>query len=735
MQTPFSTPSPSSQRRKNRLPLYAGAGCGALLLLALSCTAVILLYFFLNPFENEISLGTLEIGASGGTFEKGDLRLEYPPGIAPQTLRFEVLRERRAPPREEEGLTYRSVGYTLRGPLHLLEGEIRISLKVPQTRLDESGSQLVLEEDVYTPSYGVQRVTHLLPTVADPTAGTLNAVLVFEPMGSAGDPSPDDIFPVQMDTAALPQQSQNQPGAITIRAETGRRRHALVSDHFRVIYMPGIHDAGAVEQGVRILEEQYQKLTDMGFTLADTGQIDVYIRVLKDDKSGQFISSRLGASYCSLELDSHPFYSIDDFNQNIQEVKATAGHELMHLAQFIADPRWAYSKAINPLPTLWLDEAVATWFEPWAVGNLSFLPSQAVQNAKFINTPLYGADLSTAQDHGYGASMFIRFLTDRYGTDLVSEIYRELPETRSGTAAEAFDRALRKRDILPGIEYLEFLETYHLNPQRLNGFINPDIPPYTTVVTAVGLTESGDATVEFRTNPALNKIASTQSGLLSGTKPATLRASFSLGGLSATALQISIRQDDVNQKIFSQPAQLSIAVAAPQNVGVLVYGAGSNGKLRPLAGATFDYLSSGDPFSQKGDRLLVENFSLDGTAGSYKTLLLVPFNIETSSFTSGEPVRQIDLQITLWGQIVPIGETPTPVQDESVPPPTEVVPAPPPTATAPVSESDHACAGMTVEQMRQPSVLNRRCWIACFGIDSQVRPSDAEIQECIDKHQ
>lgn len=722
MQSP--PPPPPLKQKKNRLPLYLGIGCGTLLLLALCCAAAVLLYRSLNPLKNEVSLGTLEVNTSGGTFENGDLRLEFPAGAAPQTLRFEVLREKRAPDDDNEGLTYRSIGYTLRGPLHLLNGEMQVSLKLPQAQLEDATTLLVLEEDVVTPSYGAQRAVHLLPAAVDPAAGVLRAVVAFEPPGVGSLPQ-GGIFPARLDKSALPLQNQSQTGAITIRAESGWVYDMLVSDHFRVSYRGRVVDRQVVEQGVRLLEEQYRKLSDMGFTFGGVQQIDVYLKPLKD-KHGQFVPSKLGASYCTLELANRFFYDADFYNEGVNELKATAGHELMHLAQFAADPRRAYSKATSPLPTLWLDEATATWFEPLALDNPAYLPLNAAANKNFIHTPLYGAELENAQDHGYGASLFIRFLTQRYGTQLAADFYRELPGTRSQTAAEAFDRALRKYETYPGFEYLSFLETFYLNPQSLGGVGSPDVL-YRAVVNAGNLTEDGDAQVDFSPNPELKKLASTESGLLLGEKPASLQVSFPLGGLSATALQVSIAQNERTAKAFSRPAQVSITVSAPVDAGVLVYGAGADGQLRPLAGVPFNYLSSEDPATQTGDRLLVENFGLDGSPGSVQTLLLIPFSLKTNSFTGGDPVRNVTLQVTLWGQILPIPEPPA--EEEPVQPPAETAPAPA------GGQSDHACAGMTVEKMRQPSVLNKRCWTACFGIGSQASPSDAEIQECIDKHQ
>lgn len=720
-------------RPKNRLPMYLG-GC-AVLILGMLFLAGASYFLYVTILQNEVAVGTLEVNPSGGMFEAGGLRIEVPAGVAAQSLRFQVMREKRAPAEDNEGLDYRSTGYIVRGPLHLLDGSVHIALETPKDYLT-GNTLLVIEEDVVTPSHGPQRAFHLLPTTVDPSTGRLNATLTIRQFEGADYSLNGRAFPVGAGEPLAHVQNDATVSDITIRVESGWVYDALVSDHFRVSYRSKFVERTLVEQGVRILEQQYQKLTEMGFSFGDVEPIEVSISPLID-KSGQFVSSKLGASYCSIQLASRFFYHQDIYDDNLNELKATAGHELLHLAQFIADPRLAYIKAVNPLPTLWLDEATATWFEPLAIGDSNYVPANAEQNKNFIRTPLYRAERSVAQDHGYGASFFIRYLTNKYSAQIVPAFYRELPQAYTGTAAEAFVEGLWQYDTTPGSEWTGFLETYHIQPQSLGNFRGPDVQ-YATVLTAISLSETGDgnAQVNFNTGSELAKIATAQSGWIYGAPSPSLRVTFALGGLSASSLRISLAQDAATSAAFSRPTQIMIAVSAPKDTGVLIYGAGPDGRMKALAGAPFNYLSSGDPLTQTGDRLLIQDFGLHGAANSYNTLLLVPFNSTASPFTSTDPVHKITVQITLWAQVMPeitpiiAPEPPTPTPSTLAPP----VPAPP-TLTPPASVSDHACAGLTVEDMRQQTLANRRCWIACFGIGSQVNPTDEEIQRCLDAHQ
>ncbi len=161
---------------------------------------------------------------------------------------------------------------------------------------------------------------------------------------------------------AMQMQHSDDDDQMRVRFVSGIFYNAYESEHFTLNYLGKLHDANTARQAVDLLEEQYQKIIGNGFEFKGIDRIQVTVKYL-DNRTGQFVSSMRGSKYTSLELSSEYFKDVNKFNQNQTELKATIGHELMHMAQFSMDPRYAYFKAKSPGPLLWLDEAIATWFE------------------------------------------------------------------------------------------------------------------------------------------------------------------------------------------------------------------------------------------------------------------------------------------------------------------------------------------------------------------------------------
>lgn len=725
-QVPGLLPAPAARPRPNRTPLYLGIGCGVLGLAALCCLAVILLLPRSSPdTPSRTRLGTLSVDSSGGSFSADGISLTVPPGSAPESLELELFRED-SDPTEVEGSDYRSRGVILSGPLESLQGPLQIGLSVPDEYLSSGDTYLILEEEVLSPSGGPAVNVRVLPTQVDAEAGQLLAVLENSGTGPVGMSSGAGVLAAQ---ARRPAAQAAAPTAVTIRAENGWVFDGFVSDHFRVSYRGRVVSAEMVRRGVELLEEQRQLIEDYNFTFTGVTVTEVTLQPLKD-KAGLFVPSRLGASSCTLQLANRFFYDEGFFTDQYTELQATVGHELLHLAQFTADPRWAATKAVSPLPTLWLDEAASTWFEAAAVGNPDYISPNAQQNVRFFENPLFGAPLDQAQNHGYGASFFLRALAARYGERWVAEIYNQLRAgTPSGTANEALYNALDQQGSSPGLEWVPFLETFFTTPYILSAdFGGPPIS-HAAAIQAARTADGSDYTVSFTPNQKLNAAASTASGTLLAGEPASLQASFSLGGLSAAALSLSFSEKDDTLEAFTQPSQVIIAVDAPADAGVLVYGLeSSSGLYYPLAGAPFAYLSSRDPASQTGSQMFIEDFGPDGSGSGLSQLLLIPFN-SRSSLRDPNQTANITLQITFLGSLLP-----PPVVDDNPPP--EEFPTEPPPADNPTTppESSHVCQGMTVETLRSPLMHTSRCWLTCFGIGSGT-PSDAEIQACIDANQ
>ena len=112
----------------------------------------------------------------------------------------------------------------------------------------------------------------------------------------------------------------------------------------------------------------------------------------------------------------------------LPSLKATVGHELFHLMQHIYDPRSDYFAAKFPGSWFWMMEALSTWAEGVVVGDPDYIaPSVRQQDWIFLArrgleypppmscafSPLqilWPDECAKVQNHGYGASLLLRYL-------------------------------------------------------------------------------------------------------------------------------------------------------------------------------------------------------------------------------------------------------------------------------------------------------------------------------------
>lgn len=716
---PSHPAAPAKRGSKWGIGLFFGLGCGVLALAAL-CG---LLFFFLLPDDSPdvrktSSADSLVIEPSGGTYQSGDLTLSVPAGAVAEPVSLSIQRgELPVDEGEEETPSFRSDAYEIIGPLNEIDGPIEISLQVPNDAFssDEGETMLIVEEAVVSPSYGPVTNRRVLSTTPDPQQGKLTATLEMQAVRGVGS-QPGSGSGVLAARRPLSQENPPTDDTLVIRAESGWIYDILSSDHFRVSFLGKYIDEQAVRAGIELLEQKRAQIIDLGFSFGDVDQTDVYIRPLKD-RAGQFVPSKRSASACTLELSSRYFYSMDHFNEKISDLKATMGHEMLHLVQYIADPRWPYTKAVSPGPTLWMDEASATWFEPLAVGDPGFLPPNAVLYTGFIHTPLLGAPDKIAQDHGYGASAFLRHLTGLCGDNLVSSTYDIIKNgTRTGMASEAFVKALDGCGTYPGLEWAPFLEKFYTAPENIFSGLTAPVVTHNAVLTATALADGSDFEVAFSTNTTLAAaVKSNSKGQIQSGPPAVIDLSFAQPGLSAEAFGLSISRKNDGPTAFATPGQVVVTVDAPQDAGVLVYGVLASGGWVTLAGAPFNYLSS----EMNGNQIIIDHFGLSGEGETLVKLLFVVFN-SGSSYQNPQDTATINVQLVYEGQAL-------------VPPPVETV-EPTEETAPPADSSNHACAGVSLGQMKTPLSHTSKCWLTCFGIGSG-EPSDAEIQDCIDRNQ
>jgi hypothetical protein len=162
------------------------------------------------------------------------------------------------------------------------------------------------------------------------------------------------------------------------------------------------------------MDEAYTKIEALGLSWArrTTWPLEVTIRIMGPDAiDGEMLSSRLwGVNGASIIINTTNMTSNDI-------ARATAGHELFHVMQYLYDKRNRVSSALSGGGWLWMDEACSVWFERQMTPS-SYIPNIADANRDFIEEALN----TDTQVHGYGASMFLTDLANRQGNTIIGSI-------------------------------------------------------------------------------------------------------------------------------------------------------------------------------------------------------------------------------------------------------------------------------------------------------------------------
>ncbi len=186
--------------------------------------------------------------------------------------------------------------------------------------------------------------------------------------------------------------------------------------------------------------------------IADVGSIGLYGYCTTDDPART--SRRSVSSYCVVD---------DDFSRRqfggsatgVAALRVTAAHEFFHAVQYAYD--W--------LEDLWLMEGTAAWIEDEVFDgvndNLQYLRTSPL-SPSFFWYPLdyYNPD-PFELDAGlkYGAWIFWRFLSERYGAGVVRAVWRRADERRGAPgeySAKALASALRIRGFDLGDVFADF---------------------------------------------------------------------------------------------------------------------------------------------------------------------------------------------------------------------------------------------------------------------------------------
>ncbi|MGD0280779.1 MAG: 6-bladed beta-propeller [Dissulfurispiraceae bacterium] len=150
---------------------------------------------------------------------------------------------------------------------------------------------------------------------------------------------------------------------------------------------------------------------------------------------GQY--SRWLGKYYGLSIDLNKDFCNSSTTSDLNNMNITLGHEFFHAIQYTYDPAWSVSTAAEWTPYTWFYESSSIWLESKIVPD--YVDILFTNNASFYTTGLEAGgncDHLCAQNHGYGASGFLRYLTNKYGDGLVLNIWNNI---KSGNSTHTVD--------------------------------------------------------------------------------------------------------------------------------------------------------------------------------------------------------------------------------------------------------------------------------------------------------
>jgi hypothetical protein len=200
----------------------------------------------------------------------------------------------------------------------------------------------------------------------------------------------------------------------TVYVTVVNRRHYLYSSSGRfLVYFPAADEVLA-STVADALDTAYPEVeaTGLSWDRRTAWPLEVTIRIMGASSfDGEMTTSRFwGVNGATITINSTNMAS-DDI------AKATAGHELMHVAQYCYDKRNRVSSSLSGGGWVWMDDACATWFEK-RMASVSFIPSTVESNVGFLEQALE----TDTNEHGYGASMFMTYMAQKQGNAFIGDI-------------------------------------------------------------------------------------------------------------------------------------------------------------------------------------------------------------------------------------------------------------------------------------------------------------------------
>jgi hypothetical protein len=635
-------PKPEPRRRHKPVMII-------LVLLCVATAIALVIHFWPDKTSLTVStkaLGTMSVNSSGGIFEKDDLRIEIDGSAGQSSYALEIF-EIEAPIPTDIDVIDQSRTVVIEGNLSKISGDITVKLPIPETLLPKNATTaadfegrllFTMEEDVYVPSLGQSMPRRVfLPAKIDLDQKTITSTIrVDAPSSASLSVNPAGLSITSPDSEHTA--NQNEQIRISIMAH----RYGYFSMTSRRGYFQ-VHSSAQVSQSsvsalLAELELQKQRIESLGFSFEKRTAypIDVYLEDIEE--MGFYEGSKFSSQGGILKIRRSFLEGAADPKANTDQwtlLVTTAGHELLHLVQAFYDSRSCYWKNSpwSDQPSVWLDEAVSTWYEAEAIGNPAYLSPNMQENDYFSERPLYFTkpedDYLPVQTHGYGASLLIRHLTNRYGKSLPAKIYEHYNRQKADDqfAGRALNDALRDLGSSTGEAWVQFVEDLRQRPG--------------SIIAGYSLSDSLGSNIRLEITPADGKVTF-KPGTLGGRivsntsqedSQANLKLKFSNANLMNQAFFLTPATPQAGEVFSDQKGEIRIQVKSTGACGLLVYTVAADGtSITRVAGAPNGFLASNSgPGGQTARLSQVTIPSFGSKPGSIREIRLVVVNYDDSS--------------------------------------------------------------------------------------------------------
>ena len=244
-------------------------------------------------------------------------------------------------------------------------------------------------------------------------------------------------------------------------------------DYFHIIdytHSETIDHMIEINQFLHEAKEELEK--NLGFSFKKNGwPVSVYITNNLDSKESNVPAETIRPPYPQAWF-YNPYINLRPGFTNDQYQLFT-GHELFHVLQY---QYGAYSSVKYFYQYLGLIEASSVWFEAkLSKEGKNYFSGRADANKTFIYSPLETDD----EDHGYGASSFLTYLTDQseYGDRFIVTIYQKIKGGEdNGTGTGALQAALGSSEKLSKL-FADFAFKFISKTTRYAHWPEPGPPP------------------------------------------------------------------------------------------------------------------------------------------------------------------------------------------------------------------------------------------------------------------